>query len=288
MTIDETPLAAWADGAHRSRKAVMITWLVLALGLVVFASLEHALSGAMWEVKGSDSLAARNIIDEQFGGFNGVAVCSHRDPQRHACGRSPGVPRGDVADANAVLETEEAFGPAMPAMPGMDSHTVMIQAGAVVDPTEAVKAAERIHDAVGELSTVDDGGDLTVALTGSPAFWGDFSAVNRGHDEGRDPDLAGHGRDSRPCLRDARCRWTPAADGRRSRRVDGRAVRDHPVHRPVDLDPQLRHDVRPRAGDRLRCSSSPGSRPCMHSPTRSSTLSGSPWTPQARRCSSPA
>ncbi|MEZ5378693.1 MAG: MMPL family transporter [Acidimicrobiales bacterium] len=178
MTIDETPLARLGRWSHRSRKAVMITWLVLALGLGVFApSLEHALSGAMWEVKGSDSLAARNIIDEQFGGLSSqsAVIVIHSDT---LAVEAPAFQEA-IADANAVLETEEAFGPAMPAMPGMDGHTVMIQAGAVVDPTEAVKAAERIHDAVGELSTVDDGGDLTVALTGSPAFWGDFNAVNR-------------------------------------------------------------------------------------------------------------
>jgi putative drug exporter of the RND superfamily len=56
---------------------------------------------------------------------------------------------------------------------------VLIQAGALVDPTEAVRAAARISDEIGDLSTTDEGGDITVALTGSPAFWSDFNEVNR-------------------------------------------------------------------------------------------------------------
>ncbi len=176
--LDHTPMAKLGRWAHRSRRTVMLSWLVLAVGLGVFAPrLEHALSGAMWEVNGSDSLAARDVIDEQFGGLSSqsaVIVIT-----------SAGLPVDSdemqtvIAAATEVLAGEPAFGPAMPPQPGMDGRTVMIQAGALVDPTEAVRAAERIHDDVGALSTTDEGGDITVALTGSPAFWGDFNAVNR-------------------------------------------------------------------------------------------------------------
>ncbi len=178
MDIDHTALARLGRWSHRSRRLVIVTWAVFAIGLGVFApALEHALSGAMWEVNGSDSLAAREVIDEQFGGLSSqsAVIVIHSDslaidaPEFQAA----------IAEANAILDAESAFGPPMPAQPGMDGQTVMIQAGAIVDPTEAVRAAERIHDDVGALSTVDDGGDLTVALTGSPAFWGDFNAVNR-------------------------------------------------------------------------------------------------------------
>lgn len=171
------PLARLGQWAHRSRRIVIAAWIILAVGLGIFApKLEHALSGAMWEVNGSDSLAARDVIDEQFGGLSSqsAVVVIHSDsltvdaPEFQAA----------IAAANAVLETESAFGAALPAQPGMDGQTVMIQAGALVDPTEAVRAAGRIHDDIGDLSTTDDGGDLTVALTGSPAFWNDFNAVN--------------------------------------------------------------------------------------------------------------
>ena len=68
--VDHTPLARMGRWAHSHRRLVFVVWAVMALGLGVFApKLEHALSGAMWEVKGSESLAAREIIDEQFGGL---------------------------------------------------------------------------------------------------------------------------------------------------------------------------------------------------------------------------
>jgi RND superfamily putative drug exporter len=65
------PLARLGRWAHAHRKFVIIAWAALALGLGVFAPrLEHSLSGAMWEVNGSESLAARDVIDEQFGGLS--------------------------------------------------------------------------------------------------------------------------------------------------------------------------------------------------------------------------
>ena len=176
--VDHTPLARLGRWAHANRKLVIVVWALLTVSLGVFAPrLEHALSGAMWEVKGSESLAAREVIDQQFGGLSSqsAAVVVHSDtltidaPEFQLA----------IADATAVLAAEEAFGPSMPPQPGMDGQTVMIQAGALVEPTEAVRAAERIHDDIGALSTTDEGGSITVALTGSPAFWGDFNAVNR-------------------------------------------------------------------------------------------------------------
>jgi RND superfamily putative drug exporter len=157
---------------------MIIVWAFLAIGLGSFAPrLEPALSGAMWEVNGSESLAAREVAEEQFGGLSSqsavVVIQSESvvvdDPAFQLV----------VADVNAVLDTEPAFGQLLPPQPGMDGHTVMIQAGAVVDPTEAVRAAERVGGDIGDLSTVDDGGEFAVALTGSPAFWADFNEVNR-------------------------------------------------------------------------------------------------------------
>jgi putative drug exporter of the RND superfamily len=172
--VDHTPLARLGRWAHRRRKLVIATWAIVVVALGVFAPrLEHALSGAMWEVNGSDSLAAREVIDQQFGGLSSqsAAIVVHSDT---LAVEDPAFQQA-IADANAVLASESAFGPAMPAQPGMDGRTVMIQAGALVDPTEAVRAAERIHDEIGGLSN----DAVTVALTGSPAFWSDFNAVNR-------------------------------------------------------------------------------------------------------------
>ncbi len=172
------PLARMGRWAHSHRKAVIIAWAVLALGLGVFApKLEHALSGAMWEVNGSESLAARHIVDEQFGGLSSqsavVVIQSESTPIDDPAYQQV------IADVNALIVTEPGFGQPMPAQPGMDGMTVMIQAGAEVDPTEAVRAAGRLGDAINDLSTEVAGDQITVALTGSPAFWDDFNAVNR-------------------------------------------------------------------------------------------------------------
>jgi len=65
------PLARLGMWAHANRMAVIVAWAVFAIGLGIFApKLEHALSGAMWEVDGSDSLAARDVIDREFGGLS--------------------------------------------------------------------------------------------------------------------------------------------------------------------------------------------------------------------------
>ena len=167
-------LARLGRAAHDRRPAVIVGWAIIAIGLGIFAPrLEKALSGAMWEVNGSDSLAARQAIERQFGGFSSqsaVAVVhsdnlSARDPQFQA----------KVDAAIAIFAAEPALAPAAPPQVSPDGHTVMLQAGSLVDPTDSVRAAEDVSGAIGALSD----GSVTVALTGSPAFWADFNAVNR-------------------------------------------------------------------------------------------------------------
>ncbi len=172
------PLARLGRWAHGHRKAMIVVWAVLAIGLGVFAPrLEHALSGAMWEVNGSESLAARDVIDEQFGGLSSQSAV--------VVIQSASTPIDDpafqqvVADVNALIVAEPGFGQPMPAQPGMDGMTVMIQAGAAVDPTEAVRSAGELGDEISDLSAEVAGDEITVALTGSPAFWDDFNEVNR-------------------------------------------------------------------------------------------------------------
>jgi RND superfamily putative drug exporter len=175
---EHPPLARLGRWAHAHRKFVIIAWAVLAIGLGVFApKLEHALSGAMWEVNGSESLAARDVIDEQFGGLSSqsavVVVQSQSTPIDDPAFQQV------VAEVNALISAEEGFGQPTPPQPGMDGQTVMIQAGANVDPTEAVRAAERLGDDIGDLSGEIAGDEIFVALTGSPAFWDDFNELNR-------------------------------------------------------------------------------------------------------------
>ncbi|MGD9932329.1 MAG: MMPL family transporter [Dehalococcoidia bacterium] len=171
--MNEAPLGRLGKWANSHRLAVIVTWALFAGALGVFApKLEHALSGAMWEVNGSDSLAVREIIDEQFGGMSSQSAAVVL--QSETLTVDDPVFQQRIAAAAEAIAAEPAFGPAVQQL-GPDGRTVMLQAGALVNPTEAVRAAERLNERIGEL------GDETVAvaLTGSPAFWGDFNAVNK-------------------------------------------------------------------------------------------------------------
>jgi RND superfamily putative drug exporter len=172
--MNPSPLARLGVWSHRHRLAIVVAWATLAIGLGVFAArLEHALSGAMWEVNGSDSLEAREVIDREFGGFSSqsAVVVIHSDEATFADQAFQQV----VSEAVELLASEPALSPAAPPQPSADGSTVMIQAGALVDPTEAVAVAERLADDVDSLNREG----FRVALTGSPAFWADFNAVNR-------------------------------------------------------------------------------------------------------------
>jgi RND superfamily putative drug exporter len=167
-------LGSFGRASRSHRFVVIVGWGLLAVALGFFAPrLEAALSGAMWEVNGSDSLAARQAIEREFGGFSSqsavVVVHSERltadDP----------LFQSKIDEASAVFATEPALTAMAPPQLSQDGHTAMLQAGSLVDPTESVRAAERVSDAISELSDAD----VTVALTGSPAFWADFNAVNK-------------------------------------------------------------------------------------------------------------
>jgi RND superfamily putative drug exporter len=171
--MNASPLARLGRWSRGHRGLVVVLWAVFTVGLAVFAPrLQGALSGAMWEVNGSDSLAARKLIERDFGGFSSqsAVVVVHSESLTTGTAEFDAV----VARATAVLATEASFGPPAPAQSSADGHTVMLQAGSLVNPTEAVHAAEDIAGSIEKLST----GQIEVALTGAPAFWGDFNAVN--------------------------------------------------------------------------------------------------------------
>ena len=168
------PLAALGRWSHAHRFTVIAVWTAIAIGFGVFAPrLDHALSGAMWEVNGSDSLAARRVLEQEFAGFSSQSAVAvfHSDTLEASVPAYQAL----VDKATAILASESALSPAAPPQVAPDGHTVMLQAGSLVSPTESVRAAERVADDIAALST----DSITVALTGSPAFWADFNAVNR-------------------------------------------------------------------------------------------------------------
>ena len=65
-------LGAWTADHFR---AVLVAWIVAAVGLGVLAPrVETALSGAGWEASGSQSVQARTLIDQHFGGQSSAAL----------------------------------------------------------------------------------------------------------------------------------------------------------------------------------------------------------------------
>lgn len=159
-------------------RIVVLAWLVLAVGLGVFApKVEHALSGAGWETTGSESVAARDLIDRDFDGLGsyGLMVVVHSESQTVD---DPAFARA-VAEVEATLAGSDAVTTVVPPQPGAsisrDGRTAVVQAGAARDSNAMVRAAD---DLKGRLAAI--GGDgVDVSLTGASGMWSDFNAANK-------------------------------------------------------------------------------------------------------------
>ena len=159
-------------------RAVLVAWIVAAVAFGIFApGVEKALSGAGWEAGGSQSVAARTVVQRDFHGLGGYGLTvvvqsaseSVSDPRF----------RRTVARAEGVLRRDRAVSVVVPPRPGAsispDGHTAMIQAGAARNSNEMVRAADRLK---GELRRLGSRG-VAVNLTGAPGMWSDFNAANK-------------------------------------------------------------------------------------------------------------
>jgi RND superfamily putative drug exporter len=158
-------------------RVVLLAWVVVAVGFGFFApKAEHALAGAGWEASGSESVAARQIVDAEFGGLSSAAlqvvVTSDKpvsDPTVQAV----------VDRAVALLRADDRVSQVVPPTPGLsvsrDGRTAVIQAAAGADTNAMVHAADELKGPIGDLS----GGGTTVALTGSSGLWSDFNEANK-------------------------------------------------------------------------------------------------------------
>ena len=167
-------LGFWTAGHFRT---VLISWVLIAVGFGVFAPrAQHALAGAGWEASGSESVAARQLVDRQFAGLSAAAlqVVVHSDTR----------PVTDVAvrpvltRAEQLLAADPRISRVVPPTPGLsisrDGRTAVIQAGAAGDTNAMVRAADALKGPLSGLS----GSGVTVALTGSSGLWSDFNAAN--------------------------------------------------------------------------------------------------------------
>ncbi|HWV85790.1 MAG TPA: MMPL family transporter [Capillimicrobium sp.] len=159
-------------------RIVVLAWIALAVGLGVFApKVEHALSGAGWETTGSESVAARDLIDRDFDGLGsyGLMVVVHSESQTVD---DPAFARA-VAEVEATLAGSDAVTTVVPLQPGAsisrDGHTAVVQAGAARDSNAMVRAADDLKERLAAIG----GGGVEVSLTGASGMWSDFNAANK-------------------------------------------------------------------------------------------------------------
>ena len=158
-------------------RVVLLVWVVIALGLGLFApKAQHALAGAGWEASGSQSVAARQLVDKQFAGLSSAAL----RVVVHSTNRTVTEPafQGVVTRAEQLLRADQRISRVLPPTAGLsisrDGHTAVIQAGAAGDTNAMVRAADALKGPLARLS----GNGVTVAVTGSSGLWSDFNAAN--------------------------------------------------------------------------------------------------------------
>jgi RND superfamily putative drug exporter len=159
-------------------RVVLAGWVVVAVGLGVLApKVETALSGAGWEATGSESVAARKAIDENFAGLSSSALMVVVHSQDKTV-NDPAFQRA-IASTQRVLKADHRVASLVPPRPGTsisrDGHTAIVQAGAASDANTMVRAADDLKTELHRLQ----GDGVQVSLTGASGMWSDFNEANR-------------------------------------------------------------------------------------------------------------
>ena len=158
-------------------KVLLIAWAIVAVGLGAFAPrVEGALAGAGWEASGSESVQARDLVQQQFGGLSSAAL---QVVVRADGGLTTGRGAEAVREATLLLQADDRLSTIVPPTPALsisqDGRTGIVQAGAAsTNMNEMVRAADDLKEPLRELS----GDGVTVALTGSSGLWSDFNEAN--------------------------------------------------------------------------------------------------------------
>ncbi len=158
-------------------KLVTGVWLLLIVGLGAFApQVEHNLSGAGWQADSSESVAARDLAQEHFGGnaSSAIQVVVHSTDGPVTDGAGAAV----IADVTRMLEAEPRIADVISPSPGatvsQDGSTAIVLAGAGADTNEMVRVATDLKGDLQDLSV--DG--VQVNPTGSSLLWSDFNEAN--------------------------------------------------------------------------------------------------------------
>ncbi len=152
-------------------------WVLLVVGLGAFApQVEHALSGAGWQADGSESVAARELAREHFGGNASsalqVVVRSSDGPVTEGAGRKV------LASVTRLLREDPRIADVVAPAPGAtlsrDGRTAVVLAGAGADTDEMVEVATDLKGPLQALS----GDGVEVNPTGASLLWSDFNEAN--------------------------------------------------------------------------------------------------------------
>ena len=159
-------------------RTVAIGWALVAVALGFFApKVEHALSGAGWEATGSESVAARKAVDQNFHGLSSSALMVVVHADRATVSDAPF--KRALTSAQSTLKRDRRVSRVVPPHAGTsisrDGHTAIIQAGAAADPNTMVRAADDLKT---ELHKAQGHG-VQVSLTGASGMWSDFNTANR-------------------------------------------------------------------------------------------------------------
>jgi putative drug exporter of the RND superfamily len=162
----------------RRRRTVFVGWAALIIGLgAVAPRVEHALSGGGWQADGSESVAARGLIERHFGGQGSYALAIVVSSARHTA--DDPVFRRAVATAADVLRSEPAVAgvqlPRVGESISRDGHIAVVRGGAGSGTAEMVRAAGRVEKQLKNVAP----GDVQLALTGSAALWSEFNDENK-------------------------------------------------------------------------------------------------------------
>ena len=167
-------LGVWVTAHARTTTVV---WLLLIVGLGFFAPrVEAALSGAGWQADGSESVAARELAVDHFGGnaSSAIQVVVHSPAGPVTEGAGADV----LARATELLAGDDRIGEVLQPQPGAtlspDGSTAVLLAGAGADTNEMVRAADDLKGPLEAMST----GSVEVNPTGASLLWSDFNEAN--------------------------------------------------------------------------------------------------------------
>ncbi|HET6966160.1 MAG TPA: MMPL family transporter [Acidimicrobiales bacterium] len=168
-------LGAWT-ASHLG--VVVAAWGIVVLVFGFFAPrVQSALAGAGWQDSTSQSVVARNVIQQRFSGLGSsalqVVIVDHQAP----ISSDPSA-QAVMARVIALLHSDPRVSTVVAPQPGLslsaDGRTGIITAGAAADPNAMVNAAEHLAAPISRAG----GQTVSATLTGDSALWANFNSAN--------------------------------------------------------------------------------------------------------------